>query len=146
MEYMVLQRINSAARPFHQNLLGFRKVMGTEGAIASFINHISNAKNSQSHHKVTAVFLDLEKAFELANKDAIIQAMINAGLRGKLHNVLGWCSDFLTNRQARVNFQGAYSNYQPFHNGTPQGSPLSLTLFNFLIDEILRSTKLPQMT
>jgi ribonuclease HI len=117
--------------------------MGTEDAIASLINHISSAKNSRSHRKVTAVFLDLEKAFELANKEAIIQAMINAGLRGKL---LGWCSDFLTNRQARVQFQGVHSSYHTFDNGTPQGSPLSPTLFNFLIDEILRSTKLPHMT
>jgi len=117
--------------------------MGTEDAIASLISHISSAKNAKSRRKVTAVFLDLEKAFELANKDAIIQAMTNAGLGGKL---LGWCSDFLTNRQARVQFQGAFSGYQTFHNGTPQGSPLSPTLFNVLIDDILRSTCLPQMT
>ena len=69
--------------------------------------------------------------------------MIKAGLGGKL---IGWCRDFLTNRQARVQFQGAHSNFRTFHNGTPQGSPLSPTLFNFLIDEILRSTELAHMT
>ena len=142
---MVLQRINSTARPFHPSLLGFRKGVGTEDAIAALINEISSVKNSKSRRKVTAVFLDLEKAFELANKDSIIQAMIKAGLGGKL---IGWsqCRDFLTNRQARVQFQGVFSNYHTFHNGTPQGSPLSPTLFNFLIDEILRSTELPPMT
>ena len=66
--------------------------------------------------------------------------MIEAGPGRKL---IGWCRDFLTNRQARVQFQGVFSNY---HTGTPQGSPLSPTLFNFLIDEIFRSTKLPRMT
>ena len=140
---MVLQRINSTARPFHPNLLGFQKGVGTEDAITSLISHISSAKNVKSRCKVTAVFLDLEKAFELANKDTIIQAMINADLGGKL---LGWCSDFLTNRQAKVQFQGAYSGYQTFHNKTPQGSLLSPTLFNFLVDDMLRSTTLPPMT
>ena len=143
MESMVVQRITSSARPFHPNLLGFRKGVGTEDAIASLISHISSAKNAKSHRKVTTVFLDLEKAFELANKEAIIQAMINAGLGGKL---LGWCRDFLTNRQARVEFQGAHSQYHTFQNGTPQGSPLSPTLFNFLIDDILKNTQLPLMT
>ena len=139
----VLRRINSTARPFFPNLLGFRKGVGTEDAIASLINKISSAKNSKSRRKVTAVFIDLEKAFKLANKDSIIQAMIKAGLGGKL---IGWCRDFLTNRQARVQFQGVHSNFHTFHNGTPRGSPLSPTLFNFLIDEILRSTELAHMT
>ena len=143
MESMVLQRIISSARPFHTNLLGFRKEVGTEDAIASLISHISSVKNSKSKRIATAVFLDLEKAFELANKDAIIQSMINAGLGGKL---LGWCRDFLTNRQAKVEFQGVSSQYHAFNNGTPQGSPLSPTLFNFLIDNILRNTQLPPMT
>ena len=143
MESMVLQRITSSVRPFHPNLLGFRKGVGTEDAIASLISQISSAKNSKSKRNATAVFLDLEKAFELANKDAIIQSMINAGLGGKL---LGWCRDFLTKRQAKVEFQGASSQYHAFNNGTPQGSPLSPTLFNFLIDDILRNTQLPPMT
>ena len=56
MESMVLRRINSTARPFHPNLLGFRKGVGTEDAIASLINEISSAKNSKSRRKVTAVF------------------------------------------------------------------------------------------
>ncbi len=143
MESMVLQRINSSVRPFHPNLLGFRKGVGTEDAIASLISQISSVKNSKSKRHATAVFLDLEKAFELANKDAIIQSMINAGLGGKL---LGWCRDFLTKRQAKVEFQGASSQYHAFDNGTPQGSPLSPTLFNFLIDDIFRNTQLPPMT
>ena len=143
IEKMVLHRINWAARPFHQNLLGFRQGVGTEDAIATVISQISSVKNSGARRKVTAVFLDLEKAFELANRDAIIDAMIDAGLRGKL---LGWCRDYLTDRRARVQFQGSYSSYQTFDNGTPQGSSLSPTLFNFLVDQMLRNTTLPKLT
>ncbi|XP_076054465.1 uncharacterized protein LOC143033150 [Oratosquilla oratoria] len=143
METMVLNRINWAARPFHKNLLGFRQGVGTEDAIATVISQIFSVKNSGAKRKVTAVFLDLEKAFELSNRDAIIDAMVDAGLRGKL---LGWCHDYLTDRRARVQFQGSYSSYQTFANGTPQDSSLSPTLFNFLVDQILRTTTLPRLT
>ncbi|XP_076030865.1 uncharacterized protein LOC143019049 [Oratosquilla oratoria] len=142
METIMLNRINWAARPFHKNLLGFRQGVGTEDAIATVISQISSVKNSGAKRKVTAVFLDLEKAFELANRDAIIDAMVDAGLGDKL---LGWCRDYLTDRRARVQFQGSYSNYQTFANGTPQGNSLSPTLFNFLVDQILRTTALPRL-
>ena len=135
MEVMVLRRINWASRPFHPHLLGFRRGVGTEDAIATVISQISRVKKSKSRAKATAVFLDLEKAFELANRDAIIDAMVDSGLKGKL---LGWCRDFLTDRRARVCFQGKMSEYRTFANGTPQGSSLSPTLFNFLVDQLLR--------
>ena len=55
-------------------------------------------------------------------------------MKGKL---LSWISDYLDNRTARVKFQGTLSESQPFENGTPQGSVLSPTLFNLLMEDIV---------
>ena len=53
------------------------------------------------------IFLDLEKAFELARKDVIINALIKLKVGSKL---LRWVKDFLTEREAYVKFQGHKSD------------------------------------
>ena len=57
-------------------------------------------------------------------------------------NILTWCEDFLTNRQAHLSFQGACSTIKEFENGTPQRSCLSPCLFNYAMNVFLK-LKLP---
>ena len=64
----------------------------------------------------------------------MVTARARASVKGKL---LSWISDYLDNRTARVKFQGTLSESQPFENGTPQGSVLSPTLFNLLMEDIV---------
>ncbi|KAG0693403.1 LINE-1 retrotransposable element ORF2 protein [Chionoecetes opilio] len=91
-----------------------------------------------SNRKAIVTFVDLEKAFELANPTAILATLAGKGVKGKL---LTWTMDFITEREGRVRFQGHYSDYKTFKNGTQQGSILSPYLFNTLI-EILVSLPL----
>lgn len=72
----------------------------------------------------------------MANKDANISILAERGVTG---NLLAWCQDYLTQRKARVKFQGHISTFLHFENGTPQSGILSPFLFNILIAEVLSS-------
>ena len=62
------------------------------------------------------------------------------GVKGKL---LAWIKDYLTNRTARVFFQGKSSTIRELELGTPQGGVLSPTLFNILMNVIVKA-KVPK--
>ncbi|KAG0705396.1 putative protein in type-1 retrotransposable element R1DM [Chionoecetes opilio] len=90
----------------------------------------------------TVAFLDLEKAFELANCTVILSLLVHKGVCGKL---LIWLRDFLSGRAARVALQGETSQLHQHKNGTPPGSILSPFLFNILMEELI-SLPLPPGT
>ena len=127
-ERMVLNRLQWILGPPPELLHGFTKGMSTTHSIANLLLTIST-------YSSVVIFLDLEKAFELASPLAIMESLITKGIRGKL---LAWISDYFHNRTARVRFQGHLSPFQPLENGTPQGGVLSPALFNTLMIGILR--------
>ncbi len=138
-ERVILKRLQFICRPLHQNTMGFKKKQGTTDAIATFISDLTHNKPKGNKMEAIAVYIDLEKAFELANKHMILHELVRAGAQGKLIQIL---SDYLSNRRASVTFQGRSSPTIVFENGTPQGSALSPTLFNYLIDKLV-TTKMP---
>lgn len=95
--------------------------------LATFISLVGN-------NRATAVFIDLEKAFELADFTVFLSLLANKGVRETL---LQWTRDFLTNREAQVIFQGVKSLFHFHQQGNPQGSVLSPFLFNMLIEAFL---------
>ena len=132
-ELMVLPRLQWQIGQLHHNIFGFVQGKSTTDCIMTFLALIDNRES-------IAVYLDLEKAFELANPAAILEALVNKGVRG---HMLSWIEDYLHGRRSRVKFQGTTSNYREIQNGTPQGGPLSPTLFNLLV-EVLVSLLLPR--
>lgn len=90
-----------------------------------------------------AIFIDLEKAFELASPNAILAAFVNKGIKGKL---ISWIKSFLEGRAARVRFQVKLSTPHSRTNGTPQGSVLSPLLFNVLMEGLLNINYGPGIT
>ena len=126
-ERMVLNRLQWKMGAPHEHLHGFTRGMSTAHSIATLLSTINTGAS-------VAVFLDLEKAFELASPLAIQESLIQKGIRGKL---LAWIGDYFTNRTARVKFQGHLSQHMPLENGTPQGGVLSPALFNTLMSCIL---------
>lgn len=78
--------------------------------------------------------MEQEKAFELANGQAILSSLVRRGIRGKL---LKWTQDFPHQRYARARFQGKTSTPQHLENGTPQESILSTFLFNVLVENLV---------
>ena len=127
-ERMVLNRLKWKLGAPHQNVSGFTERRSTTDSIASLLATVNN-------QPAVVVFLDLEKAFELASPSAIADALAARGVKGRL---LRWTYDYLSDRTARVRFQGQNSSLQVFENGTPQGGVLSPTLFNVLMEALVR--------
>ena len=136
MESMVLPRLKWKLGLPHDNLRGFINGRSTQDCITALLATISEKTKSKerSKDKPIVIFLDLEKAFELASRLAITEILIKKGVRGQM---LSWLSDYLDSRQACVRFQGVLSDLHTFDNGTPQGSVLSPTLFNLLMEDIV---------
>ena len=127
VERMVLRRLTWKLGPLHENIHGFTAGKGTTHSVATLLSHVGNEKS-------VVVFLDLEKAFELASPYAILETLEKKGVRGRL---LAWIENYLQDRSARVRFQGHLSEYQNLENGTPQGGVLSPTLFNILMSNLV---------
>ncbi|ROT82187.1 hypothetical protein C7M84_024641 [Penaeus vannamei] len=104
--------------------------------------HITTLLSLTDGNDSVIVFLDLEKAFELANRDAILHILAEKGVKGML---LQWVKDYISNRKVRVKFQGRTSEFYPFEIGIPQGGLLSPFLFNLLIVK-LADTSFPNNT
>ena len=83
--------------------------------------------------KVLAVFLDLEKAFDLMWRSGVILKLTEYGIKGRS---LKWIKDFLTDRKIRTKIDDTYVEFQEQENGSPQGAVLSPTLFNVIADSL----------
>ena len=138
-EKMVLNRLRWNALPVNMFSLGFRSKVGTQDAIATVVSHITKADAFRKKQSAAIVMIDIEKAFEMVSPTVVLQALVRAGIKGKM---LTWLQDFLTHRSGKVKFQNEKSSTLQFMNGTPQGSCLSPTLFSYVINGLL-SLKLP---
>ena len=83
--------------------------------------------------KVLAVFLDLEKVFDLMWRSGVILKLTEYGIKGR---TLKWIRDFLTDRKIRVKIDDECADFQEQENGSPQGAVLSPTLFNVIGDSL----------
>ena len=144
VERMILNRAQHVVGNLGPNILGFVKGKGTADGLATvaatasralkkrptkeeaIIEQLSNLCRSPA----VAIFIDLEKAFELARKEVILSELAKRNVSGKL---LQWLEDYLTNRQAKLEFQNRSSELGSFENGTPQGSVISPFLFNIIM-------------
>lgn len=135
MESMVLPRLLWKIGSPHRDVRGFTQGRSTQDCITYVLANLSEHYNKTQKYKPVAIFLDLEKAFELASRLAVTELLINKGVKGRM---LSWLADYLHERSAKVRYQGILSQSLRFENGTPQGSVLSPTLFNLLMEDIVR--------
>ena len=77
------------------------------------------------------IFFDLEKAYTTTWRYGIMNDLHNMGLKGRLPNFI---KAFLSDRKFRVHIGSTLSNIQNQGAGVPQGSKLSVTLFNIKIN------------
>ena len=92
----MLRRLRHVSKPLNKSAFGFKKQSGTDDALANILSDIGHGS-----HPSAIVFLDLEKAFELANPTAILNNLANRKVKGKL---LSWIKDFLTERKANLKY------------------------------------------
>ena len=75
---------------------------------------------------------DFSKAFDMLWKNGLIHKLRQLGLSG---NIIGWITDFLSDRKIRVRVNNILSSEYLLQNGTPQGSVISPLLFLIMIND-----------
>ena len=73
---------------------GFRKNMGTETALANYIDYILSGLKDKKY--TVSIFMDLSKAFDVLNHDILKSKLEHYGFR---NNFLNFLMDFVQNRE-----------------------------------------------
>jgi len=84
-------------------------------------------------HNVLSVFIDLEKAYDMVNKDVLLSKLLRYGISGGMFRVI---HSLLSNRTFQVRLGSTLSLTKRLENGTPQGSVLSPILFSLMINDL----------
>ena len=84
---------------------------------------------------MVAIYFDLEKAYDNAWKYGIMKDSYNAGFRGRMPKFISKC---LTGKKFSVLVGATLSNLYDQEDCVPQGSILSVTLFNIKINSIVK--------
>ena len=79
------------------------------------------------------IFIDLSKAYDTIWHTGLLYKLQQSGIKGK---ILKWIHEYVSNRSFKVFFEGEYSCEKKISSGVPQGSTLSPTLFNVMINDI----------
>ena len=82
---------------------------------------------------LTAIFFDLEKAYDTAWKYGIMRGLCDLGLKGRLPHFI---CEFLSDRKFKVRIGSTLSDMKNQEQGVSQGSLLSVTLFSIKINNI----------
>ena len=137
MERLVLATVKWSTHPINPYSLGFRSGVGMIDDIATQIHTAAPITALRRGYKSCSatIFLDLGKAFELVSKEVLLESAALLGIRGQL---LVWLGDYFTTQTGTVQFQRNKSKVNHLTNGTPQGSSLSPTLFNMVINQLLQ--------
>ena len=94
-------------------------------------HHIKDSLESKKYCIVA--FIDLSGAFDRVWNIAVLQKLVNMGLKGR---ILGWLFSYLHGRSFRVFLEGEVSSLRNSSSGVPQGGLLSPLLFNILLSDI----------
>ena len=124
-------------RKFSMHQYGFRKGRSTMDPVASLTTDILNGFSRR--HITTAVFFDLEKAFDTIDRGLIISNLEAMGVGGRM---LRFIDNYLHDRTIYVRVGNSLSRPMPTTMGVPQGGILSVTCFVVAINPII--SDLPQ--
>ncbi len=116
---------------FSPELCGFRRLHYTLDALLRLETTVCRAFAQRQH--VISVFFDLEKAYDNTWRYGILKALHSARLRGDLPLFL---TSFLRHRSFRVRVGTTIYLSLSQEEGVAQGSVLSVTLFNIVINRL----------
>ena len=110
---------------------GFRRGRSTIDNLICLESEIRHAILNKQF--LTAVFLDIDKAYDSCWHLTILKELETFNLKGKLPCMI---QSFLEQRNFQVCLDDTMSNYREVELGIPQGSSLSVTLFSVAINTI----------
>ena len=111
---------------------GFRDKIGTSEAIEYLTNIFYDKLNNVE--PVAAIFLDLQKAFDLVNHNILLAKLENIGFRGLANKFF---KSYLENRKQVVKIENSVSDCKNVICGVQQGSVLGPLLFLVYINDTL---------
>ena len=105
---------------------------------------INNVLQDQANGKFTiSVFLDLKKAFDILDYEALLGKLEHYGVR---NTGLNWFKNYLTDRTQCTLVNSSSSNFEKLVTGVPQGSTQGSVLFLLYINDIVKSSTILQFT
>ena len=87
-------------------------------------------------HSLLSVFIDIEKAYDMVNKQVLLSKLHSFGISGRMFHFI---HSFLSNRTFQVRIGSTLSVTKRLENDTPQGSVFSPILFPLMINVISQS-------
>ena len=115
----------------YKRQFGYRKKSSTETAALEMISEIQKEIDKKS--KVSLVFMDLQKAFDIVDINELLLTLNNCGIRG---NALKLFKSYLSDRRQVVRINGILSSEITFTQGVVQGSVLGSWLFILFFNSI----------
>lgn len=131
LERLVLRRITwqlDANKKLPDQLCGFRKHRSTADAIADVVTSFEEARAKEN--AIYCIFLDIQKAFDALPHATILHQLNLFGISGRAY---AYIHAFLEDRTLVVSVQGVTSTKRKVKLGVPEGSVISLYLFNLAI-------------
>ncbi|KAM7305713.1 uncharacterized protein ISCGN_015609 [Ixodes scapularis] len=134
LEKLVLTRLewhleHVKALPF--TLIGYRKNISTQDCLLRLYNDLLQDKSTTQLRSLLS--LDIYKAFDNVSHDSILSTLRETQCGPRMYNYI---RNFLSNRTAAFKIPGHISTPFPLHQGVPQGSILSPTLFNLAMSKL----------
>ncbi|KAK8769894.1 hypothetical protein V5799_013642 [Amblyomma americanum] len=128
MERMVLARLEwfleqNALYP--DMMTGFRRGRSSIDSVIDLISTVEHEKRSR--RLVAAVFLDIKGAYDNVLHDAILDALDDIGVGGRMYS---WIGSYLNGRSVYMSTPDGETTRHQVCRGVPQGGVLSPTLFN----------------
>ena len=110
---------------------GFRQRRKTTDHILRI--HAAIQKSMGNKHNVLSVFIDLEKAYDMVNKDVRLSKLLRYGISGPMFRFI---HSFLSNRTFQGRLGSTLSLTKGLETGTAQGSVLSPIVFSLMINDL----------
>lgn len=133
-EIVLFNRIQHHCRThnlLNNNQFGFIPKSNTIAATTQLVNELRS--NLDKNHKVSAIFIDLSKAFDTINHQLLLNKLQNIGCRGKILELL---KSYFTDRCQIVKIGSTESSHQLLKCGVPQGSNLGPLFFNIFLNDV----------
>ncbi len=131
---LILRRIQE---PLHARILATQSGFIPERGTADHLFNIRQIGSfAKSHDKnVYAIFIDLKKAYDSVDREALWKVLEAYDLPPKINRIL---QNLYDGNQAAVKLRGKKSEWFPLNSGVKQGCVISPLLFNVFIDAVAR--------